>query len=276
MERQFCAGFLHRVLAVSCALAATSFAPREVVQDISWDRRPCCKSHGPFPSFVSLWHHQDAGALLCRGREKTNFHLSCSRSGERLQVTGEGEELWRLCRPLHPAPALRSTFSPSPAASTRIPAADGASGEHLQCCVPPARPAWTSHAAPGCCYPCSPSPGPSPGLMPDAVPVPRRLLSAVTWLWDTQGSRCRFRGTATGVAARQAKIHPVPSCGALWDTPCHLCLGSRQAATVLTLAGQQGCLQPAVEAVPVAFLSALPSNIPWLLCLCFTFINITS
>lgn len=39
---------------------------------------------------------------------------------------------------------------------------------------------------------------------------------------------------------------------------------------------RQGHLQRAVEMVPVAFLSALPSNIPRLLCLCFTFINITS
>lgn len=91
-------------------------------------------------------------------------------------------------------------------------------------------------------------------------------------LWD-----CRFEDTAMGVAACQAKIHPVPSSLGLSGAPHAIpCRGSRRVAVVLALAGHQCCLHPAVKAVPIAFLSALPSNIPRLLCLCFTFINITS
>lgn len=67
-------------------------------------------------------------------------------------------------------------------------------------------------------------------------------------------------------------IHEIPSvCPPARSGVTEMCPGGGVAP-----GSGQGDGQPVVEAVPVAFLSALPSNIPQLVCLCFPFINITS
>lgn len=93
-----------------------------------------------------------------------------------------------MLSPLHcSCPPLHLQLQP------RIPAADGASGEHLQCCVPPARPALLSHTALAVPAPCPPRiPSSQPRL--DAVPVPRWLLSAVTG-----SGTCRAATAAPGL-----------------------------------------------------------------------------
>lgn len=111
--------------------------------------------------------------------------------------------------------------------------------------------------------------------MPSAIPVgstpipvadgaSRELLQgsvspSALLLWG-----CRFWVTAMGVVAHEAKIPPCGAVGMLCAIPLGSCL--------FIPAGWQGCLPPSL----LVFLSASPSNIPRLLCLCFTFINITS
>lgn len=75
---------------------------------------------------------------------------------------------------------------------------------------------------------------------------------------------CRFEDTAIGVAACQAKIHPVPSYRALWGTPCYPLPGKQAGGrgarpgrtSVLPASRCQGCPHRVFISITIQYSSA--------------------